>query len=161
MDLAPDAASASAGRSCTNASKWVTLGKTETALWGEFQGSGSKPYQTQVDLREPAFKCSCPSRKFPCKHGLGIMLALAEKPDAIKTTPTPQWVTDWLAGREAKAAKREEKATAAVSDAPVDAEAQAKRIAAREAKVKAGVEELSAFLTDMVRQGLAAVQAKP
>jgi hypothetical protein len=161
LDLAPDASSASSARSCANPGKWVTIGRSETALWGEFQGSGSKPYQTQVDLREPAFKCSCPSRKFPCKHGLGIMLALAEKPEAIKTAPPPQWVTDWLAGREAKAAKREEKGAAAASEAPVDAEAHAKRIAAREAKVRAGLEELAAFLSDMVRQGLAAVQAKP
>jgi hypothetical protein len=164
LDLAPDASSASSARSCSNPGKWVTIGRSETALWGEFQGSGSKPYQTQVDLREPAFKCSCPSRKFPCKHGLGIMLALAEKPAAIKTASAPQWVTDWLAGREAKAAKREEKAAAAAASAeaaPVDAEAQAKRVAAREAKVNAGLEELAAFLSDMVRQGLAAVQAKP
>ena len=163
LDLAPDASSASSARSCANPGKWVTIGRSDIALWGEFQGSGSKPYQTQVDLREPAFKCSCPSRKFPCKHGLGIMLALAEKPDAIKTASPPQWVTDWLAGREAKAAKREEKAAASASAeaTPVDAEAQAKRIAAREAKVKAGIEELAVFLSDIVRQGLAAVQAKP
>ena len=160
LDLAPDASSASAAKGCSNPGKWVTIGRSETALWGEFQGSGSKPYQTQVDLREPAFKCSCPSRKFPCKHGLGIMLALAEKPAAIKTATPPQWVSEWLAGREAKAAKREEKAAAA-AEAPVDAEAQAKRVASREAKVKAGLEELSVFLSDMVRQGLAALQAKP
>src|SRR4051812_9351767 len=154
MDLAPDAASASAGRSCTNASKWVTLGKNETALWGEFQGSGSKPYQTQVDLREPAFKCSCPSRKFPCKHGLGIMLVLAERADKIAVKDPPAWVADWLKGRESKAQKREEQATAK-PEQPVDREAQAKRAAAREAKVRAGLDELSAFLRDVLRRGLA------
>ena len=163
MDLAPDASSASAARGCSNPAKWVTIGRSDVALWGEFQGSGSKPYQTQVDLREPAFKCSCPSRKFPCKHGLGIMLALAERAEAIAVAPPPAWVEQWLAGRDAKAQKRDEKAAtgAAKADAPVDAEAQTKRIAAREAKVKAGLEELSVFLADMVRQGLAAVQSKP
>jgi len=166
MDLAPDASSAQAARGCSNASKWVTLGRTELAVWGEFQGSGSKPYQTQVDLREPAFKCSCPSRKFPCKHGLGIMLVLAEKAGSIpvKDAP-PAWVADWMKGREARAQKREEKAAAVASgeqpQEPVDAEAQAKRVAAREAKIQAGLEELSAFLRDVLRQGLAAVQSKP
>src|SRR5438874_3851840 len=121
MALAPDASSASSARSCASAAKWVTLVRSEIALWGEFQGSGSKPYQTQVDLREPAFKCSCPSRKFPCKHGLGIMLALAEKPDAIKTAAAPAWVEQWLSGRDTKAQKREGKAAAGdKADAPVD-----------------------------------------
>jgi hypothetical protein len=160
MDLAPDASSASSARSCAGASKWVTLGRSDIALWGEFQGSGSKPYQTQIDLREPAFKCSCPSRKFPCKHGLGILLVLAEKAEAIPSAPPPGWVEQWLAGRDAKAQKREEKA-AEKAETPVDPQAQAKRVAARESKVLAGLEELSAFLNDVVRQGLAAVVTKP
>src|SRR6266576_2751110 len=103
MELAPDASAASAARSCTNAAKWVTLGRSEIALWGEFQGSGSKPYQTQVDLRGPTFKCSCPSRKFPCKHGLGMMLVLAERGESIASKEPPAWVAEWLAGREARA----------------------------------------------------------
>ena len=62
--LATDAASAKAGRSLAAASKWQHVGQDERALWGECQGSGAKPYQTVIDLSEPAFKCSCPSRKF-------------------------------------------------------------------------------------------------
>ena len=62
--LATDAASAKAGRSLAAASKWQNVGQDEGALWGECQGSGAKPYQTVIDLSEPAFKCSCPSRKF-------------------------------------------------------------------------------------------------
>ena len=77
--LAPDAASAKAGRSLATASKWQNVGQDERALWGECQGSGAKPYQTVIDLNEPAFKCSCPSRKFPCKHALGLFLHLASK----------------------------------------------------------------------------------
>src|SRR6476469_9727229 len=72
--LAPDPSSAKAGRELANPRKWVTLGLNEAAIWGECQGSGSKPYRTQIDLIEPAFKCSCPSRKFPCKHALALFL---------------------------------------------------------------------------------------
>ena len=43
-------------------------------LWGLCAGSGKNPYQTIVDLSGPAYKCSCPSRKFPCKHALGLLL---------------------------------------------------------------------------------------
>jgi len=47
-----------------NPAKWVSKGANEQALWGECQGNGSKPYQTQIDLSNIAFKYSCTSRKF-------------------------------------------------------------------------------------------------
>lgn len=66
--LAPDAASVSAARRLTNLRTWSELGCTESLLWGKCQGSAKAPYQVTVDLTEPAFKCTCPSRKFPCKQ---------------------------------------------------------------------------------------------
>ena len=72
--LAPDAPSAKAGRSLATARKWSALGCDERAVWGECQGSGKEPYRTQIDFTEPAFRCMCPSRKFPCKHALGLFL---------------------------------------------------------------------------------------
>lgn len=74
LALAPDAKSAKSGRDLATLRKWVTLGCHEQAVWGECQGSAESPYQTQIDLAEPAFHCSCPSRKFPCKHALGLFL---------------------------------------------------------------------------------------
>jgi len=53
-------------------------------MWGESQASGSKPYQVSIVLGGPAFKCTCPSRKFPCKHGIGLMLLAHQKPDSVK-----------------------------------------------------------------------------
>src|SRR4029450_7437308 len=88
--LAPDAASAKAGRSLATASKWRNVGQDERALWGECQGSGAKPYQTVIDLSDPAFKCSCPSRKFPCKHALGLFLLVANNSEISNTAP-PAW----------------------------------------------------------------------
>src|SRR6202034_3296211 len=77
LALAPDAASAKAGQGLGNPGKWVSLGRRERSVWGQCQGSGKDPYRTQADLTGPAFHCSCPSRKFPCKHGLGLLLILA------------------------------------------------------------------------------------
>ena len=53
LALAPDDASAKAARGLTSPAKWPTLGADDAAVWGECQGSGSKPYQTQVDLAGP------------------------------------------------------------------------------------------------------------
>jgi hypothetical protein len=160
VDLAPDAASAKAGRGQMSLSKWVTRGRSSQALWGEVQGSGKLPYQVRVDLAEPAFKCSCPSRKFPCKHALGLMLILAENAGALSEGDPPAWVAEWLASRQQRSQQREQR-SAATSEQPVDPAAQAKRAASRESKVQAGVEELAQFLLDLIRQGFAAAQAQP
>ena len=96
LALAPDAASAKAGQGLATARKWQTLGADEQTAWGLCQGSGKDPYQTQIDLTEPAFRCSCPSRKFPCKHGLGLFLLLALQPASFKEKRPPDWVVEWM-----------------------------------------------------------------
>jgi len=157
--LAPDSASVKAGRGLVNPAKWPTLGQSADALWGECQGSGSQPYQVSVDLGGPAFKCTCPSRKFPCKHGLGLLLLAVEKPAAVQTGDPPPWVADWLSARRAKV----EKQTASVGkkDAPADAEAGVKRTAKRLNRMSEGGAELARWLSDQVRHGLATYPQQP
>lgn len=160
LALAPDASSTKSGSDLATPRKWVSLGQAEHALWGECQGSGANPYQTQIDLREPAFKCSCPSRKFPCKHALGLFLLFVNQPNAFSRSQPPQWVTDWLTARDKRAEKAAEKKEARTDKHP-DTAAQAKRAAQRENKVKAGLQELDIWLSDLVRTGLANVQTRP
>ncbi len=148
-----------AGQALASAKKWSGLGRSERALWGLCQGSGKSPYQARVDLSEPAFKCSCPSRKFPCKHGLGLLLLFAKDEKSFKTGAEPGWVADWLAGRSDRAEKKVEKAKEAAAK-PVDVEAQAKRAAQRESRVQEGVAECRVWLDDLIRRGLAAVQSE-
>ena len=158
LALSPDAASSKAAKGLQSISKWPSVGSNDVAVWGECQGSGSKPYQTQVDLSGPAFKCSCPSRKFPCKHGLALMLlrAAGQVPEGAES---PEWVNAWLGGRQDKAEKKEAKAAAIAAAPPPDPEVQAKQQAKREDKrwdkVSAGMQELSLWMQDMVRTGLA------
>ncbi len=154
VTLAPDAGSLAAGRALAAPRHWVSLGTDADALWGMCQGSGKNPYQTQIDLTEPAFKCSCPSRKFPCKHALGLFLAYVATPAAFAATAPPAWVVEWRAGRARRA---ETKANAAEEQAekPVDLAAQAKRAARREDNVQAGLQELALRLHDLLRNGLA------
>jgi len=155
LALAPDDASKKAGRDLATPAKWVTIGANGLALWGECQGSGSKPYQTQVDLAVVAFKCSCPSRKFPCKHGLGLLLLLSRQPALFKEAKMPDWVNDWISKRTEKEEKKVEK-----TEKPVDEAAQAKRQQAREQKVNAGVQELLVWIKDIVRNGILSMPEK-
>ncbi|HMX29515.1 MAG TPA: SWIM zinc finger domain-containing protein, partial [Blastocatellia bacterium] len=159
LGLAPDASSAKAGQGLAAARHWQTLGCDDNTAWGLCQGSGKNPYQAQIDLSEPAFKCSCPSRKFPCKHALGLFLLLANQQQAFTETSPPDWVGEWLASRAKRAEQKAEKQQ--TKEKPVDEAAQAKRSAAREAKVAAGIRELELWLRDLVRNGLAAAQTQP
>jgi len=162
--LAPDAASAKAGRSLATASKWQNVGQDERAVWGECQGSGARPYQTVIDLSEPAFKCSCPSRKFPCKHGLGLFLLIVNQP-TISATTAPAWAAEWLAKRDQQAQRRSEAVKKADEEPDEEtlarrASQKTKRSLDREAKVVAGLKELELWLRDLVRYGLAAAQTR-
>lgn len=152
LAMAPDDSSRKSGKDLANPAKWVSKGVGDNALWGECQGSGSKPYQTQIDTGNMAFKCSCPSRKFPCKHGLGLLLQYSRQPDSFAEQTPPAWVSEWLAKR----AEREEKKTVAASatDKQVDTTAQAKRQQARQQKVSDGTAELLRWIKDLVRNGI-------
>lgn len=158
--LAPDAASASAGQALATPRKWTALGRSDRAIWGLCQGSGKQPYQARVDLSEPAFKCGCPSRKVPCKHGLGLLLLFARTPDAFVRGDEPPWVSDWIAERVQRETNKVEQKTRS-ADKPVDLESQAKRAAQRDARVRDGVAGCRVWLEDLVRRGLAAAQSDP
>src|SRR5918911_375806 len=106
LAMAPDAGSARSATGLASPRQWLRLGRSEVAAWGECQGSARLPYQTEIDLGEPAFRCTCPSRKFPCKHGLGLFLLLANQPGEFAQAAPPGWVAEWLANR----AKRGEQA---------------------------------------------------
>lgn len=87
----------------------ATLGFNENAVWGECKGSGSKPYQVEADLSGPVFKCTCPSRKFPCKHSLALLLLRVQQEAAFTQGEAPDWVKEWLDAREKRAARQEQK----------------------------------------------------
>src|SRR5437868_4765627 len=163
LALAPDPASAKAGQSLAKPGKWLRPGRNARALWGECQGSGKDPYRTQVDLGGPAFQCSCPSRKFPCKHGLGLLLTYSTQVAFAPEGEAPAWVVEWLAKRDASAEKKVAKAEAAA--APVDEatlarreEQREKRAGQREDRVCAGLDDLQVWLDDTLQDGLAAAR---
>ncbi len=149
LALAPDEASKKAGKDLSTPSKWVCKGINEQAIWGECQGSGSKPYETQVDIVTLAFKCSCPSRKFPCKHGLGLLLFNAKQANSFTDYTPPPWVTEWLAKRTEKEEKKVEQA-----NRPVDEVAQNKRVQAREQSIEDGVSDVLLWMKDTLKNDI-------
>jgi hypothetical protein len=161
LALAPDPSAARAGRDLSSSHKWQAFARNDAAVWGQCRGSAAEPYKTVIDLAQPAFKCTCPSRKFPCKHGLGLFLIYASQPATIPTGDVPPWAAEWLV-------KRQEKPRAKVAEQPKTAEDEArlseqqqKRAHKRAARVEDGVEELRLWLQDLMREGFRELPSRP
>ncbi|SCE29693.1 SWIM zinc finger [Streptomyces sp. DvalAA-14] len=154
LALAPDAASRKAGARLATPAPWSGTGVAGSAVWGLCAGSGSKPYQTAVEVSGPAFRCSCPSRKFPCKHALALLLLWAEgEAGPVTAAAEPDWVEQWTAARRKKTQEVQEAAPRAAG--PADPDGAKRRADRRAVRVEGGAAELEQRLTDLLRGGLA------
>lgn len=168
LAVAPDEASRKAGGKLATPGPWTETGAGDGAVWGVCKGSGSTPYRTMADTTGPAFQCSCPSRKFPCKHALGLLLLWAGEDGAegdtgaaVPAGEPPRWVAEWLSGRREhredrpgkgdKDGGKGDKGSKGLAD-PAAARRRAERRAQR---IGAGAEELERRLADLLRSGLA------
>ncbi|MCX5258035.1 SWIM zinc finger family protein [Streptomyces canus] len=162
LALAPDASSRKAGSKLGAAGPWSEAGSSdEGTVWGLCKGSGSKPYQTVIDIADaagPAYKCSCPSRKFPCKHALGLLLLWAGGEGAVPPGPTPDWAEQWIAGRRQRAQEKRTAGAAGSAAGSGDPEAARRRAERRAVRITAGATELEQRLADLLRGGLAGAE---
>ena len=96
--IAPTPAALSAARPLTTGAKWGGLGADERTVWGSCRGSGAEPYDTMVDHVGVASRCTCPSRRHPCKHVLALLLLWVhgDVPEAV----APPGVVTWLDARQ-------------------------------------------------------------
>ncbi|MEW2358335.1 SWIM zinc finger family protein [Spirillospora sp. NPDC029432] len=154
LAVAPDAAAAKAAAGVARSAGWSGTGCDTAAVWGECAGGGKSAYRAAADLDEPAYRCSCPSRKFPCKHVLGLLLLWSE--GAVEGGPRPDWVAEWIGQRRARAEKARERrrAAAAKTRDPRTAER-------REQRVDGGIADLDQWLRDQVAHGLAQADKAP
>ncbi len=124
-------------------------------LFGECQGSGKVPYQCSADFAredQPTYRCTCPSRQFPCKHCLGLMYAFAQK----KPFSTAEVPADLQAKREKLLDRVEKKKEESAKPKQVN-------LAALSKKVKTqldGINTLETLTHDLVRIGIGNMNAK-
>ncbi len=156
---APDEASRKAARGLALPGLWADAGHDDEAAWGSVRGSRREPYRVAFQLSgEPAWTCSCPSRKAPCKHALALMLLLAR--GRLATGTRPAEVAEWLEGRAERVARVAARTERARRGEVADPVAQERRRARREANVAAGIVDLERWLDDLVRGGLAAASSR-
>jgi hypothetical protein len=173
--LATDQPSLKAAAGLARPGKWSGVGASHDGalIWGECAGSGANPYRVMADLRDLGNKCTCPSRKFPCKHVLALLWLKAEAIVPFGAADTPDWVSDWLGRRRTGAAPKAAGAPAIAKDvraaqvaepeAPEDPKAAARREAASakraeetERAILDALDALEQWIGDQLRLGLGA-----
>jgi SWIM zinc finger len=173
--LAPDQSSLKAAAGIRKPAKWSGAGISTDGqlIWAACAGSGANPYRVMADLADLGSKCTCPSRKFPCKHALALLWMRADNSLAFAPGETPDWVSEWL-GRRRKTggavapasmstvAKDMNAAIVVEADAPEDPKAMARRAAAAEKRaaeteqaIYDAVDALEGWIGDQLRLGLA------
>lgn len=163
--LAPDQPSINAAKKLLNPAEWPVLSQSENVntIWGECQGSGSKPYYTMADVADNGYKCTCPSRKFPCKHVLALFWLFSDVPGNFTKTDPPEWVNDWLGRR--KRTNTGEKTTSTddsnkpvnklnTQSTPTEQALTPEEIAKREADKAKRASQNKAKTQDSIKQGL-------
>lgn len=177
--MAPDQGALTAAGKLRKPAQWARLSHDASTgtIWGECQGSGANPYRVVADVQDHGYKCTCPSRKFPCKHSLALMWMFVEGPERFVAEPVADWVGDWLGRRRRGGAGKPE---ATQGDAPparsieaatvgplvadtVQDEAMrvrneasaAKRRQQTDASIRAGMDDLQQWLSDQLRSGMA------
>jgi hypothetical protein len=170
--VAPSAAAITAAQPVATPTRWLTIGVDERVLWGTFHGSGAEPYDTMVDHVGVGFRCTCPSRKTPCKHALGLLLmwARGQVASAVPPAAADAWIerhTPSVARAAPERGAESDTGGPALDDSSVgepddDADgpeppSDADRDAARDERVErmiAGLVELDRWLDDRIRTGL-------
>jgi hypothetical protein len=155
---APNADAVKNGRGLVLKGKFLSfsIDADETILFGQCQGSGKEPYDCSSDFAradQPTHRCSCPSRQFPCKHCVGLMLAYATKKPSFKVAEIPP---ELAAKREKQATRAEKKKEDADKPRVVNKAALAKKI---EAQLE-GLDLLEKLTLDVTRIGIGNMNAK-
>ncbi len=176
--LAADQASLKAAAGLAKPGKWSGVGASHDGalIWGQCAGSGANPYRVMADLRDLGNKCTCPSRKFPCKHVLALLWLNAEGLVPFAPADTPEYVGDWLgrrrgggsarsaaAGAEAGESKDLAAARAPEAAPEEDEKGAARRVAAAAKRAEEtdrtiieALDALDQWISDQLRLGLGA-----
>lgn len=154
---APNANAVSNGIGLVAKGKFVALNRSEdeTLIFGECSGSGKSNYACSCDFinkSNPVYRCSCPSRQFPCKHCIGLLHAYSDG-KAFTVADVPADITE---KREKAEARSEKKKVDASKPKKVNKAALKKKIAAQ----LQGLDLLEKLTHDLVRTGMGNTNAK-
>lgn len=106
--MAPNANAVNNAKKISRSGGFIKLAHSadDSFYMGQCKGSGSSVYTVSADFIEegdPVCRCSCPSRQFPCKHALALLIEMGQD-HSWEICEIPE---DILQKRAKKAAKEE------------------------------------------------------
>lgn len=160
---APDASTIKNANTLCNKNSFINQSKTENddLYFAECTGSGKTNYKVSVDFlvaNQPVFRCSCPSRKLPCKHSIGLLQDILNG-----TTYNVAEIPEDVASKRDKAQKRVEKKEA-IAKGEIEVKPKKVNKAARIKKMKKqleGLELAKTFINDNLNRGLSTIDLQP
>lgn len=160
LAMAPNASAAANGKKISQKGGFVRLERSgdDTFYLGECSGSGKSNYITTVDFIDPSspvIRCSCPSRQFPCKHGLALLYEMLGKKQFAECE-IPEDILKKREKKQSRDTKKEKEEKAGGRDGEKKAASKSGK-AARTKKIKKqleGLELLQKLLQDLMKAGL-------
>lgn len=152
--LASDDDSYKSGHNLIRKKSFLNPGISADKTWllGECKGSGKNPYVVSVDVAnaaQPTFRCNCPSRKFPCKHSLGLLLLYVQSADQFKAREPSEELQAKREKKTAREQKKTEEGGTTAKPKKVNVAALQKKIAAQ----RDGLDLLEKLVVDLVAGG--------
>ena len=86
--FAYDGLSVGRAREVAELDRWPQIGIYGTITWGRYQGR--RMYETFVEIRrsdDMTAGCTCPSRQYPCKHAIGLLMLTLDNPRIPTAAP--------------------------------------------------------------------------
>ena len=136
--LAANEAAFQRAKGLTEPRLWRELGRTKQGYWGRYYD-----FDVWVSLQGPSFKCSCPSRQYPCKHVLGLLLMALSQSQHWSNLDPPAAFLAWLEKQQVKPPAKTQSARSG------------ERLQARISNIQGGLIELDHWLQDLAQRGLA------
>lgn len=117
--MAPNLAAINNAKKISNSGGFLSRSRSEddTFYMGQCKGSGRSVYSVSADFideSQPVFRCSCPSRQFPCKHSLALLFEMQAGKE-FEITEIPEDILQKRARKDAREQKKAEKAESAAA----------------------------------------------
>ena len=145
--LAPDEGTFERAKGLAHSYQWKEIAGNEYLVYGIFNGQREQRYQTQWGVEKNIWRCTCPSRKNPCKHILALMLLHIKEDESIRPTDVfPEDIEAWLEESENVKEKTEPKVATTTKS-------REKRLE----EMATGIAELEIWMMDIIGEGLASL----
>ena len=149
LGLAPDQFTLRAARGIADPQKWVALHQDAEIIWGIFPNGRNQTVETAVSLPNLAYTCNCKTRKFPCRHAVGLFLLWQIQATSFTSQPLSTRLTNWAKRTQINFQRHSQ------------TNGRSSFNQQKHDQLQMGLYALELWLLDMMRHGLASLPERP